>query len=158
MMSNILQCINILTMHTTQVHMIFWLVATSVGLQHASHIVPHNSMTSDNATSLHNFRVPGLPRAHTRTHKCTRSPTFTHALSSALANSSTCRQLEQVLTAVGAGADGSGTHSTLTHSLAHSSSIFLPPPPSSPSRYLTSHNTCAISRNIVQSCRTADTS
>jgi hypothetical protein len=72
MINSILQYINILTMHTTQVHMIFWHVATSVGLQHASYIVPHNLMTSDNATSLHNFRVPvSRARAHTHTHKCT---------------------------------------------------------------------------------------
>lgn len=40
------------------VHMIFWHLAASVGHQHASYIVPHNLMTGDNSTALHNFRVP----------------------------------------------------------------------------------------------------
>ena len=69
-------------MPTTQVHMIFWHVATSVGLQHASYIVPHNLMTSDNATSLHNFRVPvSRARTHTHTHTLlTHSHSPTHSL------------------------------------------------------------------------------
>jgi len=40
------------------VHMIFWHLSASVGHRHASYIVPHNLMTSDNSTALHNFRVP----------------------------------------------------------------------------------------------------
>ena len=40
------------------VHMIFWHLSASVGHAHASYIVPHNLMTSDNSTALHNFRVP----------------------------------------------------------------------------------------------------
>ena len=94
----------------------------------------------------------GLPRARAHTHTQMHSLTHIHS------RTPVCAGEPEYLPAVGAGADGSGTHSTLTHSLAHSSSILLPPPPSSPSRYLTSHNTCAISCNIVPSCRTADTS
>jgi hypothetical protein len=40
------------------VNMIFWHLAVSVGHEHATYIAPHNLMSGDNATALHNFRVP----------------------------------------------------------------------------------------------------
>ena len=40
------------------VTMIFWHLAVSVGHGHATYVVPHELMVGDNATALHNFRVP----------------------------------------------------------------------------------------------------
>mmetsp|Transcript_49944 Transcript_49944/g.156331 ORF Transcript_49944/g.156331 Transcript_49944/m.156331 type:complete len:122 (-) Transcript_49944:120-485(-) len=37
---------------------IFWHVSTAVGMQHVTFLIPPESMVPDDATSLHNFRVP----------------------------------------------------------------------------------------------------